>query len=453
MPLTAQSLVTARAGMIYMVEGPATVDGQRVRILNKTTPPQMDPGQVLASPRGHAELLMGQDATLWTGIDAQIRLDETNVDAPRVSLLSGSALLEIKSTRSERSIFIDLGNQTAEIASAGIYRFDRSPDRVRVWSGNATLQGPPGYLSAGQTAEQGRRETFNRRDMDELFYFAASRSLILEAESGRLQRWRLRSDEQYRHKGFNLKFPLPASAARTSYLAASEAGLLYYLEGRLAANDRGSNVPFRVGANLVETTSSRAEIFLGLGIVARLNNRTRFRILDTQPVAPSVVLETGEVLIEIGSAARENHLSVRLGDSVTRLHKPGVYVFDANSASLRVYSGESTTHFGDAVIRTPGKKRLDLRAPRAAASFDAKYQDPFFRWNSRRSLELSASPASFMVDWEPQVSPGRVKHRVFGSQGSLRTGRGTRLPPLLPPRSGTVALPPIDQSPNARGPR
>ncbi len=166
-PLAAQSVVTARAGMIYAIEGLVTVDGQAVRA-EPSALPELNPGQTLVTERGHAEMLMGQGAVLWTGNNTQVRLDEANVDAPRAALLAGSAILEIKHTRSDRTVFINLGTQTAAVQHEGVYRFDRNPDKIRVWSGSLD----PNQL-------------FDKHDKDQLHYFAAYRSLALEQESGR----------------------------------------------------------------------------------------------------------------------------------------------------------------------------------------------------------------------------------------------------------------------------
>ncbi len=425
-PLSAQSIVTARAGVIYAIEGPVTINGQPVAQTSPGTLPQVNPGQTLATTRSHAEMLMGQDAVLWTGNNTQVRLDETNVDAPRAALLSGSAILEIKHTRPERTVFIDLGDQTAEINSAGVYRFDRSPDRIRVWSGALKLQGPPDSLTEGQSAENGRRGAFSKRDMDELHYFAAYRSFALENEAGRFEHWKRKDalDSQlfkeanspkldvrtifvsnFKHAGFNLMMALPISAARAKYLISSEAGRVNFMEGK----------SLRLGTNAAETVeTSRAEIFLGLGITARLNHNTRLHILDTNPTAPVVELVFGEIMIEVAKSAGNTPLRLKIGDTTTEIHKPGLYRFNKSGA---------------------------------VAVSPTKYGDDFFAWNSRRSLQLWLSDASFMADWQLMVQPGDVKHKQYGVSDT----HGASILPVEPPKLSpgnprSILDHPIDQS-------
>ncbi|MEI9815219.1 MAG: hypothetical protein WDO18_22360 [Acidobacteriota bacterium] len=462
LPLAAQSIVTARAGMIYYAEGSVeniSIDGIAIRNLSAAMLRQLNPGQVLSTPRGHAELLMGQDAALWTGNATQVRMDDTNPDGARVSLLAGSVMVELKNTRADRHLFIDLGNMTAELSHAGVYRFDRGSNTVRAYAGEATLQGPPGKVPSGRAASQGVLIPLDRGDLDELHFFAAYRSLALESEAGRFNHWHRDVSEGYKHSGFGLAFPLPTGAARVKYLAASEAGLVYYVEGNISAGTRANaasaSLPFRLGRNVIETINGRAEIFLGVGIVARLSDHTRLRLVDTKALSPVASLETGEAMIEVAKSSDDSRLTVRLGDSVTELRKPGLYRFNAADSTLRVYGGESSTRYGGAILRTTTAQRVELQAPSAAAKFDITSKDTFYRWVARRSLSLYASNAGFMTGWQPSVPAGRAKHKQFGEmsysgrpiQGRIRGG-SSEPKPALTPRS-PLRLP--DQDPS--GPR
>lgn len=403
--LSAQTVVAARAGMIYAIEGAVTIDGQPVVQSSPNKLPQLNPGQILTTPRGHAEILIGQDAVLWTGNNTQVRLEDANVDAPRATLLSGAVILEIKHTRAGRRVSIELGDQTAELSAAGVYRFDRNPDKIRVWSGAFAANRP-----------------FDKHDKDELHYFAAYRSLALEEEAGRFEHWnyvangvyarpqrKVRSREplkqtiiagDFKHSGFDLEMSLPISVARGKFLIASEAGLI---------ND--ANGPVRTGPTTIDSGDGRIEIFLGLGVTARLNQDTRLRIIDTLPTAPIVALEKGEIMIEVAQSAENTRLILHLGDDITELHKPGVYRFDMTS--------RSPLH------------AVPLR--------DSKRADEFFNWNAHRSLELWLSDASFMADWQKLVANDKVRHKQFGD-ANLGRSVSVKLPP--------PSIPQISNQPN-----
>jgi hypothetical protein len=196
-------------------------------------------------------------------------------------------------------------------------------------------------------------------------------------------------------------------------MVASEAGLVNYMEGSVGRANRRASLPFRAGAAAIESNSGRVELFLGLGITARLNDHSRLRILETSGIAPIVALESGEAIIEVAKSAGNTVLNVRLGDTITDLHKPGVYRFQETSSSLFVYGGESVTRFGGDTVHAPRGQRVDL-VSRRTNSFDANHQDEFFQWSGRRSLQLFGSAYGFMTEWEPTLQPSHVRHKQYG---------------------------------------
>jgi hypothetical protein len=314
---------------------------------------------------------------------------------------------------------VRIGEQVAEFTREGVYRFDASPARFRVHSGEMQLSGAR-ILRGQEAVETGRRE-FNRRERDPLLYFAAYRSLQLEAESGSFRQWRASFMLGRAHSGFGIDFPETGGAARLKYLVGGEAGLVYHLEGNATTGGRtplsASRLPFRMGpGGDIRTRQGRAEVFLGVGLIARLAADTHLRVMDTTALHPLIALEQGSASIEVTRSSDEPRLRVRVGDSITELVKPGVYRFDAAAQSLEIYGGEAEINVSDHVVRGRQSQQVSLRESGRTMKFDPSRGDAFMKWTAERSFALYQSPAAFMTAWEPMTERGKVRHKFFGER-------------------------------------
>ena len=81
LPLTAQKVVSARAGLITYLQGPAFVDGKPV-VLKTARFPQMRDGETLSTGRGRAELLLAPGVVLRLAENSQVRMDDTQCPTP-----------------------------------------------------------------------------------------------------------------------------------------------------------------------------------------------------------------------------------------------------------------------------------------------------------------------------------------------------------------------------------
>src|ERR1700732_3981083 len=92
-PLSAQKVVSARAGLISYLQGPAFLDGKRV-VLNTVRFPQMKDGQTLStSGRGRAEVLLSPGVVLRLAENSQLRMNDAQLSDTRVTLQQGDALI------------------------------------------------------------------------------------------------------------------------------------------------------------------------------------------------------------------------------------------------------------------------------------------------------------------------------------------------------------------------
>ncbi len=414
----AQKIVAARAGMVYYAEGSLEIDGKSVRSQNR--PPQVKDGQVVSSPRGHAEILLGPNAVLWTGTQAKVRFDDTSVASATVTVLQGAAIIELSRNLDTSRVHVRAGSLEVELNREGVYRVDAAAQTLRIYGGDLLLPGAV-RASRGQEVFNGTAKAFDRKDLDEFHLWCAYRSFVLEGDAGAYRQWSGGGGGEREHSGFGVKLPDARGAARIKYLAASEAGLVYFVEGSaiIGAQTRSGSprLPMLLGGqNFLRTeTSGKAELFLGVGVVGRIADNSSLRLTDNHASSPMVALEEGSLMVEVAASGEAAPLRVRVGDSITELLKPGLYEFDAAAASLLVYGGETSTLLGGISMHAKESQKVNLREPAPVGRFDHKVQDGLFKWSARRSFALLTSPAAFMTSWE-QTMAGKWKHKQFGER-------------------------------------
>ena len=139
----AQVAISSRAGLIHHQVGQVTVDGQPVpsdphRFV------QLDPGQVLATEDGQAEVLLSPHSILRVGPGSRVKLLSDDITHPKLELLRGSAVVDSSRGAAEATVSLISGSAVVDIRSGGLYRLDARPGRspvLRVFRGKATAHG------------------------------------------------------------------------------------------------------------------------------------------------------------------------------------------------------------------------------------------------------------------------------------------------------------------------
>lgn len=417
--LAAQKVVAARAGMVYYAEGQFQIDGNSVRSANRL--PQLEDSQVASSPRGHSEILLGPNAVLWTGTLAKVRFDNTTVESAEVTVLEGEAMIELTRSLTATPVRVRAGALEVDLTREGVYRFDASAAAMRIYAGEIPLSATLRAVR-GQEVSGGGAKLFDRKNLDEFHYWCAYRSFMLESDAGKFRNWSSTSWTEREHSGFGVKFPQARGAARAKYLAASEAGLLYVLEGDAVtgttARNNSGRLPLLLGQdNYLLTEIGKGEMFLGVGVVARIGENSQLRMVDSRPTRPVVALDRGTLMVEVAASVEGAPLRVQVGESITELLKPGLYEFNAVTASLLVFGGEAATTLAGSVMRTKESFTANLAQLAPPAKFNPKQlQGPLYRWAERRSFQLFRSSAAFMTPWESTQRPGLFKHKQFGNR-------------------------------------
>jgi hypothetical protein len=189
----AQKVVSARAGLISYVQGPAFVDGERV-FLKTARFQQMSNGETLSTGiRGRAELLLAPGVTLRIPDNSAVRMEDTSLADTRISLQRGDALIEIVQLPEGNKIQVELAETTTELARPGLYRLGIAQNASQNSTAQNTLRvyGGEALVRCGDKTADAKRgmavdldssltvRKFDRKLTDSLHAWAARRSFDL----------------------------------------------------------------------------------------------------------------------------------------------------------------------------------------------------------------------------------------------------------------------------------
>jgi hypothetical protein len=160
-----QFMISAQAGLVNYVEGPANVQlHQQVPV---GTPIQ-------TGPQGHAEILLNPGSFLRLGENSTVVLDSVELTEIAIRVVSGTVLIESAEIDKETPIRVTTGNLSTLIVSSGLYRF--SDDTASVIDGKLRTADSSMTVKKGQqvTAIEDRYE---------------KRKVTVNMESAELDRW------------------------------------------------------------------------------------------------------------------------------------------------------------------------------------------------------------------------------------------------------------------------
>ena len=140
--LPAQSVISAHAGLVHYLEGNVTLDGDRLHP-RFTEFPEVKVGQVLATTRGRAEILLTPGAFLRLAEDSSVRMLSNTLTDTRIQIESGAVLVEVGELLDHNAVTLVANGVTIGLPKRGLYRVqageDASGGSVRVYEGQAVL--------------------------------------------------------------------------------------------------------------------------------------------------------------------------------------------------------------------------------------------------------------------------------------------------------------------------
>jgi hypothetical protein len=212
--LSAQKVVSARAGLITYVQGFASLDSRRV-VIKTTRFPQMKDGEALSTARGRAEILLAPGVILRLAENSRVRLADTQLSDTHVEIQRGDALIEVLQLPEGSRIQIHLADTVTEFTRTGLYRFGTTQKTLRVYGGEASVRS--GSMTAvvkrGMTGSLNSTlalEKFDRKQTDALHAWAARRSFDLfmgDPEARQKQNhWQSAGTGYIENKNFGVEF-------------------------------------------------------------------------------------------------------------------------------------------------------------------------------------------------------------------------------------------------------
>ncbi len=149
LPASAQSVISAHAGLIQFSDGSVFLDDQRVE--QKTGKfDQMNNGSELRTQDGRVEVLLTPGTFLRMGANSAIRMISNRLDDTRVELLSGSAIVDqAPDALADTSVTLLYNLDQVHLKKAGRYRFDSEPPQVKVETGDVEVMADGKSLEAG----------------------------------------------------------------------------------------------------------------------------------------------------------------------------------------------------------------------------------------------------------------------------------------------------------------
>ncbi len=200
--------------------------------------------------------------------------------------------------------------------------------------------------------------------------------------------------------------------AQTQNSHPAQPGSINYVEGlasigneQLGTSSVGS-VQLQAGQTL-NTQSGKVEVLLVPGTFLRLDDNSSVKMINPGLANTEVEVERGRALIEGTDINKNNNIEVDQDGAKTKILKNGLYGFNADEHSVRVYKGKAQVLENDKKITLDKERELVLNtnAKPKAQNFDArKYEDDFFRWSALRSgylSEASIDQARVYVDQGP----------------------------------------------------
>jgi hypothetical protein len=195
-------------------------------------------------------------------------------------------------------------------------------------------------------------------------------------------------------------------------------GTLNYVEGQVSINGQVVNELSDGSTQLHEgqvlaTGNGRAEILLTPGVFLRLGDNSAASMVSPNLARTEVELLKGRADVEVDQLYKQNDLLVKVQGDETRLLKTGLYAFNFESGTVRVFDGEAS------VLPVSGQQKpvvvkkgheLAVNGEREKPTdFDEKTsEDALYNWSSLRSQYLGEANVQLASAYEgaPAFAPG-----------------------------------------------
>jgi hypothetical protein len=195
-------------------------------------------------------------------------------------------------------------------------------------------------------------------------------------------------------------------------------GTLNFVEGQVSINGQVVNELSAGSTQLhqgqvVATGNGRAEILLTPGVFLRLGDNSAASMVLPDLVRTEVELLKGRADVEVDQLFKQNDLLVKIQGDETHLLKTGLYAFNFESGTVRVFDGEASvlpvSGQQKAVVVKKGHELAVNGDREKPTDFDEKTsEDALYDWSSLRSQYLGQANVQLASAYEgvPAFAPG-----------------------------------------------
>ena len=184
----------ARPGTINYIEGSALLAGEPVTQKSVGTV-ALDPGQVLSTQQGKAEVLLTPGIYLRLDDDSSVKMISPDLTFTQLALEKGRATVEIDEIHPQNNVqIIDAGVPT-QLLKAGLYEFNANNDTASVFNGKAAAYEAPDksvvikedhQLALNEGPREKPQHFDKKASEDELYNWSSLRSEYLSESNAQL---------------------------------------------------------------------------------------------------------------------------------------------------------------------------------------------------------------------------------------------------------------------------
>ncbi len=139
-PAFAQPVISAKSGLLSYAEGDVTLNGEPADFSGVHFSDVRE-NALVRTGDGRAEVLLTPGVVLRLGENSSLRMISNRLIDTRLELLSGSAVVEADQIAKETSVTLVCKQAVVTLPKAGLYRLDAEPALLKVFKGEATVEG------------------------------------------------------------------------------------------------------------------------------------------------------------------------------------------------------------------------------------------------------------------------------------------------------------------------
>jgi len=134
----AQQMISAKAGLINVVEGQAIVDGKPL-VPKPSEFTQLKPGSLLETGEGRSEVLLSPGSYLRLSENSAIRMTSDRISDPHFEYVKGLILVQCDELMKDEAITVTAGESKIALVKRGNYEIGGEPATVKVFEGEARV--------------------------------------------------------------------------------------------------------------------------------------------------------------------------------------------------------------------------------------------------------------------------------------------------------------------------